>query len=106
MIVVCSRPWGHIPEEERTLLTRILGSVRLTPDAVSIRHLPVVSVESLRTFSPGKVLIFGSAIQPDIPTYENNFISGVAVVKADDLSQLDDSRKKSLWIALKQMFGV
>jgi hypothetical protein len=106
VVVIFSRPWHRILDEEKTLLAKILGSVKLTIDAVSIRHMPELSIDSLQALRPAKVLIFGSAINPGISGYEHNVVSGVSVIRADELGELDDTRKKSLWTGLKQMFGV
>jgi hypothetical protein len=32
-------------------------------------------------------------------------LHGFRVIRADDLHELDDDRKKNLWLALRQMFG-
>jgi hypothetical protein len=106
LMVVVSTPWHKILEEEKALLNKILGSVKVNTESVAIQYQPSVSLEKLQRLNPGKVLLFGCAVEPEIPPYENTVVSGISVIKADDLQQLDDARKKSLWLALKQMFGV
>jgi hypothetical protein len=106
VVVVLARPWHKILDDEKALLTKILGSVRTNIDSVTLVHQPEVSLDSLKTFNASKVLIFGSQMKIEIKPYEKAEFDSVAVVKADDLNLLDDLKKKSLWGALKQMFGV
>jgi hypothetical protein len=106
VVVILARPWHNILESEKALLTKILGSVRTNVDSVTLLHQPEVSLDSLKAFNASKVLIFGSQLSTEIKPYEKAEFGAMAVVKADDLNLLDDLKKKSLWVALKQMFGV
>jgi hypothetical protein len=106
MVVVTARPWHKILDEEKALLVKILGSVRVNINAISIVHQDKVSIESLKALNPGKVLVFGSDVQGDLKSYELVVVDGVSVIRADDFPALDDVRKKTLWGAMKQMFGV
>ena len=67
---------------------------------------PSMDLESLKVFSPSRVLIFGSNLQEDVPLYQATAAQGFIVIRADDLSMLDDQKKKNLWLALRQIFGV
>jgi hypothetical protein len=106
VVVVLNREWKFITEDERALLAKILGSVKLNLSRVQIISKPNLSLASLELLRPSKVLVFGSSITEGIAPYENHTIGSFAVIKADDLAQLDDVRKKNLWLGLKQMFGV
>lgn len=106
VLVIIPRPWHNILEAERALLTRILGSVRLKAASVLVQHRPQVTMEQLKAFQPGKVLIFGSSFEPGIPAYTCTELKGFSLIRADDLSDLDEVRKKNLWTALRQMFQV
>jgi hypothetical protein len=106
VIVIVSRPWHKILEDERALLAKILGSVRVGMGSVTIQSMPTVKIESLKAFGPQKVLIFGASVEGEIKPYERTVLEGVSVIKADDFNQLDEVKKKNLWIALKQMFGL
>jgi hypothetical protein len=106
LMVIVSRPWHNILEDEKALLAKILGSVRVGMGAVIIQSMPTVKMESLKAFGPQKVLIFGASIEGEVKPYERTVLDGVSVIKADDFNQLDDLKKKNLWIALKQMFGL
>jgi hypothetical protein len=106
LVIILSRPWHNILEDEKALLAKILGSVRINIDSVTIVYQPNVEWEALAVFNPARVLIFGSQLSGDIKPYENVMLNGIAVIKADDLGNFDDTKKKSLWVALKQMFSV
>jgi hypothetical protein len=51
------------------------------------------------------MLVFGSAAT-GIKTYEHVQAQGFSMLVANDLSELDEAKKKSLWLALKDMFGL
>jgi hypothetical protein len=104
--IVVSRPWHKILEDEKALLTKILGSVRISMDGVAIMFREKVSMEMIEQLNPGKVLIFGVPVAPDVKPYEYARFSDHELIRADDLNQLDEVRKKNLWLALKQMFQV
>jgi hypothetical protein len=105
VIVVLPREWEAYSADDKTLLAKILGSVKLHPAAVQVISRPAITFGSLSNFTPSHVLIFGSETE-GMKTYEAVQAQGFSVLKADDLSQLDEVRKKSLWLALKSMFGV
>jgi hypothetical protein len=106
MTVIVSRPWHKILEDEKALLAKILGSVRISLDAVVIQFTENISMGTLEALNPGKVLVFGVPVAHDVKPYEHTRVSGFELITADDLNQLDDARKKNLWLAMKQMFHV
>lgn len=106
VIVVLSKPWAEYQPEEQMLLKKILASVKVDMDAIQIVSQPSLALQSLVSFSPARVLIFGSDTGEEIVLYQPTPAQGFIVIKADDLTQLDDSKKKNLWIALRQMFNV
>jgi len=106
VIVVLPRVWHDILEDDRALLAKILGSVRISMDSVLIVTRNNISKDGLAALNPGKVLIFGVPVQEDIKPYEYIRLGSCEAIKADDLHQLDDAKKKSLWLALRKMFGV
>jgi hypothetical protein len=106
VLVVIPRPWHNILDSEKALLAKILGSVKVNIDSVTIVFLERVSVDSVSAFKPRRILVFGSKFSEGINPYEHVVLNNVSVICADDFSLLDDGKKKSLWIALKQMFGV
>lgn len=103
--VVLAKPWDNYSREDKTLLSKILGSVKLNTASVRIVSQPTLALGSLSKYSPSKVIIFGSH-SSNLKTYETTSAQGFTVLMADDLPQLDDAKKKSLWLALKTMFSI
>jgi hypothetical protein len=106
LAVIIPKEWHKILEEEKALLAKILGSVKLSMDSVLIVTQQNIDWDALAVLKPAKVLIFGSHMSGDIKPYESTNLNNITLIKADDLGMLDDNKKKSLWIALKQMFSV
>lgn len=106
VVVVLPRPWQDYGAEEQTLLTKILTSVKIDINAVQIVVRPSVDLQTLRVYSPSRVLLFGVTPNEDLPLYQSQTAQGFTVIRADDVGALDDQRKKNLWLALRQMFGI
>ena len=105
-LVLLDRPWQAISEEQEALLTRILGSVKLSVTAVQFFTTGNTTVEDLAAFDPARIISFGPAVDGVSGLYQFSEIAGVPVICADTIDRLDDPRKKSLWVALRQMFGI
>jgi hypothetical protein len=105
MTVVVPRPWETYTQEEELLLAKILTSVKIDIGAVQMIEQAVLDLQALPIYSPTRVLIFGSASE-DLPLYQVVPAQGFTVIRADDLAMLDDIKKKNLWAALRQMFGI
>ena len=105
VLVILAREWETYSQDDKTLLTKILASVRLSPNAVQLAVQNTLSLPAIALYNPAKVLVFGSS-GADIKPYEASQIHGFWLIKADDLNQLDDTKKKNLWLALKTMFGL
>jgi hypothetical protein len=104
--VVLSKSWDAYTSDEQLLLRKILSSVKVDLNAVQLLSRASLRLESLKIFSPARVLVFGSEIEnDDVPLYQSTPAQGFRVIRADDLTALDDQRKKSLWNALRLMFG-
>ena len=88
------------------MLHKILTSVKMDINAVQLIVRPTVDMNSLRIYAPSKVLIFGASPVEAIEKYQQQPAQGFTVIWADDLSVLDEQKKKNLWVALRQMFGV
>lgn len=106
VIVVFSKPWAEVTEEERTVLSKMLVAVKLSLASVQIVVKKEFALEDLSAFDPSKVLAFGASIKGSSKLYENFTVNGVSIISAEGLEKLDDAKKKSLWLALKQMFGI
>jgi DNA polymerase III psi subunit len=102
--VVLAKPWTDYTAEQRTLLSKILASVKLSLSGVQILTAESFDLKLIPSGSASRILIFGSATLPSQIAYQPNQAQGFSVIKADDLTELDDQKKKNLWIALKAMF--
>jgi len=105
-VIISSKNWTEVSDEERTVLSKMLAAVKLNLASVQILHLQKFSLQDLQAFSPARVLVFGATIQEVSQLYTNTLVDNVPVIVADSIDKLDDAKKKSLWLALKQMFGI
>jgi hypothetical protein len=105
-IVVVPGPWAKIPEEEKALLSKILSSVKLGLAGVCIISDPELSNARLLQLNPRYALVFGSHLEMEIKSYNVSTFEGIALISADKLQSLDESRKKLLWSALKEMYSI
>jgi hypothetical protein len=105
VVVVMAREWDAYSDDEKALLFKILGSVKLQPGAVQIIAQASLNLSSLEAYNPSGVLVFGSKAE-GVKPYEAFQAQGFTVLKADDLPELDDAKKKSLWLVLKTMFTI
>lgn len=104
--IVLDGAWDSLPEDERNLLQKILGSVKLSTSSVRILTAARVDPGMIASFNAEKVLAFGPAVESSIPLYEATRVDGIDIIATHPLSQLDDARKKSLWLALKKAFNI
>ncbi len=105
VLIVIPRSWAQISEEEKTLLNKILGSVKQSIAKVDIVTLETFSPEELSAYGASRIISFGSALKGSSKLYENQTIGQSQIIVAEDFPLLDDAKKKSLWGALKQMFA-
>jgi hypothetical protein len=104
VIVVISRPWEEITLDDRILLSKILGSVKLTLASVQIKVSQEFSINDFDALAPTYIIAFGAMLENSSKKYEHLSIEDISVILADELSELDDLKKRSLWLALKQIF--
>jgi hypothetical protein len=104
-LVVVEKEWHTYSEAEQLLLSKILGSVKLTLASVQLVTRATFTTDSVAPLNPKQIIAFG-ATSGSLKKYESTQLDGVSVVLADGLDQLDDARKKNLWTALKQMFTI
>ena len=104
VIVVICRPWEEIPAEDRILLSKILGSVKLSLASVQIRVYQEFSIKDFYPLAPTHIIVFGATLKNFSTTYEPLSVDNISIIMADELNQLDDLKKRSLWLALKQIF--
>lgn len=106
VLIILSRSWEEHTEDERTVLSKMLAAVKLSLSSVQIMVQKDFSVDDLAPLAPTKVLAFGASLKSSDKLYEHLTVGGVSVIVADAINNLDDLKKKNLWIALKKMFGL
>jgi hypothetical protein len=105
-MIVLSKEWTELRDEDKALLTKILGSVKLNLAVVRIVVRKEFSPEDLAAYSPARIIAFGSVCKSAPAMYQHQSLAGISIISADALDILDDLKKKNLWLALKQMFGI
>ena len=106
VVVVVSRPWTEISAEHKSVLAKMLLAVKLSLETVQIITRQEFTLEELGPFQSGKVLAFGANLKIPAALYQHISQNGTSLIVSDSLEQLDDVKKKNLWLALRQMFGV
>ena len=106
VIIVLPRPWNTYTSEDHALLHKILTAVKVSMDSVSMIVQPQLNLKMLDRFSPERVLAFGTEGEEDVTLYQETSAQGFTVIRAEDLHQLDEQKKKNLWAGLRKMFGV
>ncbi len=104
ILILVDKPWEEMRDEDKTLLGKILGSVKLSMDKVQVLHRYSTSLQELIQYQPSKLISFGVALQENAELYTVKNHEGVYFINSEALSSLTDVSKKSLWIALKQLF--
>lgn len=105
VLVILSKNWDEVSEQDQLLLAKILGSVKLNLASVQIITRSEFEINDLKVFAPSKIIAFGSVLKGSPKPYELLSVHGTSVLVADALHQFDEVKKKSLWSALKQMFS-
>lgn len=106
VLVVLSKAWQDVTDDERMVLSKMLGALKLSLAAVQIVSLQNLSLKDITSFSSEKVLVFGSSVAEVSRTYELTQANGISVIVADPVDKLDDAKKKTLWLELRKMFGI
>jgi hypothetical protein len=104
VLVLIPAPWQSILPEHVQLLGKILASVKLSIDGVIVLHYPKIDLDSLLVYNPKCILSFGTALTPPCKTFVVEEVQGIQIIQAEAFESMDDLKKKSLWIALKQAF--
>ena len=106
VVFVISQPWHELSEADQTTLTKMVGALKLSMASIQVIHLKTFTVESLKPLGPSKVIALGAVLESPFKSYEHFTLDGISLVLGDALPTLDDVKKKNLWLALKQMFGI
>lgn len=104
-IVLIPVSWETIPEDQVTLLGKILGSVKLSLAGVQLICREKADLQELLVFNPSLIISFGTILNPKSEFYTATETNGIRIIQSDTLGSLDDAKKKSLWNALKQAFA-
>lgn len=103
VLIVLSGSWDSISEDDKTLLAKILGAVKLSIDGVQIITQKKLDLSAIHQFTPKWVIQFSSDEPDNSSYYEVEMQKGFSLIKSHALSDLNDARKKSLWQALKSL---
>lgn len=96
--------WNRLSPEDIALLSKILGAIKLSLAAVKVVAAQVIKLDELpHAQAADSLLIFGTKTEPSVELYKKEKIKNFHVIAADALNQLDDAKKKNLWLALKQL---
>jgi DNA polymerase III psi subunit len=106
VLVLIPTPWESIQPDHEVLLRKILASVKLSLDGVQVLHLAEADINSLNVYKPSHILSFGTRLNPECKPFTIEKHQDIQIIQSESLEILDDSKKKSLWIALKQAFGL
>lgn len=104
-LILIDRPWTSISEADKVLLSKILGSVKISLEQVNILHVDKISLHDIVQYNPIRIIAFGTSIAESEGTYKNQKQGNTSFITSEALSVLDDVKKKNLWGALKQMFA-
>jgi len=104
VIIVISKPWSEIGDDEKTLLGKILSAVKLSLSSVQIVNRPEFGFDDFYAYGPACIIAFGATLKNSTKMYEKVMAEQTAIVVADELRQLDDLRKRNLWLTLKEVF--
>lgn len=105
VLIVIDKPWSEITGDENILLDKILKALKLSLGSVQIQTRPEFSIEDFKIFAPSFILAFGSKLRNSDKMYEELQMDGTPIVVAEALDQLDDVRKRNLWLTLRESFA-
>lgn len=106
VLFILNQPWETIADADKTTLTKMIVALRLSLASVRIITRDQFSLADLAALAPTKVVALGATFAGSPELYKNITVDGVSLVAGEGLSSLDDGKKKILWLALRQMFGV
>jgi len=104
ILIVTPKSWTDVQESERVLLGKILGALKFSLSSVQIMNQEQFVAEDFKVYQPTCIIAFGAVLKNSTKMYEKLVDDGVAIVVAHGLEELDDVRKRNLWVTLKQVF--
>jgi len=102
-------PWERLSEADLATLSKMVGAIKRSLSSVQVLTLTETDTDDLQIYHPSRIVALGSTIKvsgKSIQPYQPFGYDQLLVVQADTLDQLDDTKKKNLWNALKEMFKV
>lgn len=104
--IIITKPWAEVQPAEREQLSKILTALKLSLERVTVIYQPKLDLSAL-IIKPERVIYFGP-LPAGLTHYEFIEAQGVALVASEDLGHLltNDSARKKLWTALKQLFSL
>ncbi len=117
LIIVNSNEAIHLPDNQLTFLTGILGACKLSVNDVAIVNLnnhPGTSHNELKTFFKSKT-VFLFDVEPtalglpvSFPHYQVQAFSNISFLYSPSLKELEDDKlqKSKLWVCLRRLFNV
>jgi len=105
-IVVINKAWESLGDKERELLAKIISALKITLDAVTVVSQPTLHVTSFHG-KTSKLIYFGE-LPAGVSYYEVLESGNLSFICSESLSQLIDNEtaRKQLWQALKQLFSI
>lgn len=104
VLVLLPEPWQSLNPADETLLRKILASVKLPLEGVQVLSQATADLNSLKVYNPSHILSFGSQLDSELKLFTPTVIDEIRIIQSESLNTLDDTKKKSLWLALKQAF--
>ena len=70
VLIVISKPWSEIQEDEKTLLGKILSAVKLSLSSVQIINRAEFGVADFNAYRPACIIAFGATLKNSTKMYE------------------------------------
>ena len=105
-IVVINKAWEQIGEKERELLSKIISSLKISIDSITVVSQPTLNITFFKA-KTGKLIYFGD-LPAGVTRYEVLESEGLSFICSESLSELIDNEpaRKQLWIGLRSLFSV
>ena len=105
-IVVINKAWEQIGEKERELLSKIISSLKISIDSITVVSQPTLNITSFKD-KTGKLIYFGDLLE-GVSRYVVLESEGLSFICSESLSELIDNEpaRKQLWLGLRRLFSV
>jgi hypothetical protein len=117
LVIVNNTTAVHLPDNELTFLTGILGACKLSLADVSIFNLnnhPATTYKELTSFFASKVVVLfdtepsSFGLPMSFPHYQIQAFAGISFLYSPSLKNLENDKveKSKLWVCLKRLFNL